>query len=172
MQNGHLDVLERIFVVYYSLGRTFGALVPWQEYYSSSTDIQQSLSVVFSNVVRVVVGVASHFGQATGASATLIESEVSRKYGSLVESTYSQRDQIFDYMWAAAVKSEVGSHGTYIPPHIQFDSSYSLDWAISESAKPRLISFLSIHNQHRGHPLLPLTFRPYRSLHCFRQRGL
>lgn len=101
-----------MFVVYYNLGLTLAALVPWQEYYSSSTEVQQSLVTVYSNVVRTVVGIASRFGQASGRSAATIDSEVYRMYGGLIESTYARRDQIFDYMWAAAIKSEVGTQGT------------------------------------------------------------
>lgn len=91
----------------------FAALAKWQEYYSSSTEVQEGLLIVFSNIVRVVVGLATRFGQASATSAVTVDSEMYRAYGSLIESTVARKDQIFDNMWAASVKSELGSQCKY-----------------------------------------------------------
>lgn len=95
--------------MYYNLGMIFAALAPWQEYFSSSTEVQEGLLVVFSNIVRVVAGISTRFGQASATSATTIDSEMHRAYGGLIDSTVARKDQIFDYMWAASIKSELGT---------------------------------------------------------------
>lgn len=126
----YVNTLERLFVVFYSMGSTLASLVHYHDYFVSSTEVQQSLSIVFSNVVRLVVGVASQFGQAkssqseafpalstaniltsSAASSTAISSEIYRNYGGLIESTYARRDQIFNMLWHSSITTEVGVNG-------------------------------------------------------------
>lgn len=127
LEHGRLDVLERIFTAYYSLGLAIGALSPWQQHFTS-TEIQRTLSVIFSNVVRISIGIAANFGQDGKASVTTIDSKIYRSYGELIESTYYLRDQVIDYMWSASVSVEAGSAGMSSSPTFT-SASFGRPWS-------------------------------------------
>lgn len=102
----HLELLEKLIGVYYSLGRALDIFAAHSEYIVEGSEAQTSCARAFAALLQVNTESALYYHKMASNTIVKIKSgEFERRFGRLIEHFYDARAKASDTMWTISIES-------------------------------------------------------------------
>lgn len=102
----HLDLLEKLFGVYYKLGLGLDTFSAHPEYIQEGTEAQVSCARAYSALLQVTANSTMYYHRKASNSVVKLKSgEFERQFGRLIEIFYEARARATNEMWSIGIES-------------------------------------------------------------------
>ena len=103
----HLDLLEKLFSVYYRLGLGLSVFSTHDTLVLETPEAENSCRAAFAALLQVTTNSALYYYKAASSNAVILKSgEFERQFGSVIETFYYARGQASAQMWSSSIQYE------------------------------------------------------------------